>query len=70
MAHCGCTTPVAAPAPERTGPARHPAEQYPAGRGTGPLGQQARPMLMLARNVHTSNSFDSSQAMLRLVHVF
>ena len=27
-------------------------------------------LLMLARNVHTTNSFDSSQAMLRLVHVF
>jgi hypothetical protein len=34
------------------------------------VGKQDQLMLMLARNVHTSNSFDSSQAMLRLVHVF
>lgn len=32
--------------------------------------KQDQLMLMLARNVHTTNSFDSSQAMLRLVHVF
>ncbi|NWK79355.1 transporter [Aquitalea sp. LB_tupeE] len=34
------------------------------------LSKQDQLMLMLARNVHTTNSFDSSQAMLRLVHVF
>jgi len=34
------------------------------------LDKQDQLMLMLARNVHTTNSFDSSQAMLRLVHVF
>jgi len=34
------------------------------------LDKQDQLLLMLARNVHTTNNFDSSQAMLRLVHVF
>ncbi|BBF85031.1 QbdB protein [Aquitalea magnusonii] len=34
------------------------------------LSKQDQLLLMLARNAHTTNSFDSSQAMLRLVHVF